>query len=49
VNIEGASVTVKGSGSVSVEGGMVAVKGQSAAELSASGMTTVRGSLVKIN
>ncbi len=49
VNIEGASVTVKGSGSVSVEGGMVAVKGQSAAELSASGMTTVRGSVVKIN
>ena len=49
VNIEGASVTVKGSGSVAVEGGTVAVKGRSAAELSASGVTTVRGTAVKIN
>jgi len=49
VNIEGASVTVKGSGPVAVEGATVAVKGQAAAELSASGVTTVRGTIVKIN
>ncbi|MBE1577847.1 VgrG-related protein [Amycolatopsis roodepoortensis] len=43
------SLKLSGTAGVQVEGATVAVKGQGQAELSASGMVTVRGSVVKIN
>ncbi|GAA1847268.1 VgrG-related protein [Agromyces salentinus] len=49
VSVEGASLKLKGTGATEVEGGTLALKGQGTAELSASGITTVKGSLVKIN
>ena len=49
VKIEGASLALKGTGSTEVEGGTLSLKGQGTAELSASGATTVKGAVVKIN
>lgn len=44
-----ASLKLSGTAGVKVEGATVSVKGQGQAELSASGVVTVRGSVVKIN
>jgi uncharacterized protein involved in type VI secretion and phage assembly len=49
VSVEGASLKLKGTGATEVEGATLALKAQATAELSASGITTVKGSLVKIN
>ncbi|MFD6071079.1 VgrG-related protein [Amycolatopsis lurida] len=45
----GSSLKLSGTAGVQVEGATVSVKGQGQAELSASGIVTVRGSVVKIN
>ena len=45
----GSSVDVEASGSVKVKGANVNMEGQAGATLKASGMTTIQGSLVKIN
>ncbi|CCH33758.1 VgrG-related protein [Actinosynnema sp. NPDC047251] len=49
VEVKGAQVSVSGSTGVKVEGATVSVAGQAQAEVTASGVLTVRGSLVKIN
>ncbi|MET4156674.1 VgrG-related protein [Agromyces sp. PvR057] len=49
LSIEGASLALKGTGKTEIEGATLALKGQATAELSASGITTVKGSVVKIN
>ena len=49
LELKGSSVSIKGTSGVKVEGATVSVNGQGAAELKASGVVTVRGSLVKIN
>ncbi|GAA1516346.1 uncharacterized protein involved in type VI secretion and phage assembly [Agromyces terreus] len=49
VSVEGASLKLKATGAAELEGATIAVKAQGTAELSSSGVTTVKGSLVKIN
>lgn len=49
LELSGQSVSVKSSGSASVEGATVKVTGQSSTEVTASGQLTVRGGIVKIN
>ena len=49
MKIEGASLALKGTGSTEVEGATLSLKGQGTAELSAGGVTTVKGAVVKIN
>ncbi|WP_026425196.1 VgrG-related protein [Actinokineospora inagensis] len=49
LELTGQTVKVKAATEFSAEGATVAVKGQGQAELSASGATTVRGGVVKIN
>ncbi|MDQ3151334.1 MAG: VgrG-related protein [Actinomycetota bacterium] len=49
LELKGSSVSIKGTSGVKVEGATVSVNGQGSAEFKASGVVTVRGSLVKIN
>jgi uncharacterized protein involved in type VI secretion and phage assembly len=49
LELKGSQVSIKGTGPVKVEGATVSVNGQGTAEFKASGVVTVRGSLVKIN
>ncbi|MDQ4020288.1 MAG: VgrG-related protein [Actinomycetota bacterium] len=49
LELKGSQVSIKGTGAVKVEGATVSVNGQGTAEFKASGVVTVRGSLVKIN
>jgi len=49
LELKGSQVSIKGTGAVKVEGATVSVNGQGSTELKASGVVTVRGSLVKIN
>lgn len=49
VMVKGPKVTIEGTATTDVKGAVVKVAAQGTAELSASGITTVRGSLVKIN
>jgi uncharacterized protein involved in type VI secretion and phage assembly len=49
LELKGQSVSVKGTTGVKVEGATVSVAAQGQAELTASGVVTVRGSIVKIN
>lgn len=49
LELKGGTVSIKSTGSLKVEGATVSVNGQGSAELRASGVVTVQGSLVKIN
>jgi hypothetical protein len=49
VKISGTNVDVEAKGNLNLKGAAVKVAGQATAELSASGATTVKGAVVKIN
>lgn len=49
LSIEGATLALKGTQSAEVKAAMLTLKGDATAELSASGATTVKGGIVKIN
>ncbi len=49
LKVQGSNVTIEAKAALELKGATVKVAGQGTAELSASGVTTVRGSLVKIN
>lgn len=49
LELKGGTVSIKSTGSLQVQGTTVSVNGQGSAELKASGVVTVQGSLVKIN
>jgi uncharacterized protein involved in type VI secretion and phage assembly len=47
--MEGATLALKGTGSAKMEGAMLSLKGTATAGLEASGITSVKGAMVKIN
>ena len=49
VTLKGINVTVEATGDLELKGTNVKLAGQAIAELSASGPTTVKGALVRIN
>ena len=49
VKIEGASIEGKANGQLKLQGGMASIKSNGMMEVSASGVTTVKGSLLKLN